>query len=57
MKAHTLTQNVAPFDRALRGVVGVLLVFGLPAVLAASWWLAILAGFGGVQIVTAINGY
>lgn len=57
MKAHQLTQNVAPLDRTIRAVVGVLLVFALPALIRGPWWLSILGGFGGAQIVTAINGY
>jgi hypothetical protein len=57
MKAHTLTQNVAPVDRTIRAVIGVLLVLALPAVVKGPWWLSILGGFGGVQIITAINGY
>ncbi len=57
MKAHTLTQNVAPVDRMIRALIGVLLVLALPAVVKGPWWLSILGGFGGVQIITAINGY
>jgi hypothetical protein len=56
-RALTLRQNTAPWDRAVRTVVGAALIVGSPMVVRGPYWLTVLGALGGALIAEALTGY